>query len=457
MSDIALSDFVAATATTFNIPGVSVAVFADGREIFAAHGVTSVDNPVPVDEHTLFAIGSVTKTVTATAIMRLAAEGKIDLEAPVRRYVPELTLRDERIAAQITVRHLLNHTSGLDWGMINETGEGDDGLAEYVATLSELALIGEPGERASYSQGGFNLLGHIIEKVTGQTYEKAVSTLIFEPVGLTDSLFGANEILTRRFAVGHEIDADGGLSVVTKWKGTRANNPGGGLGSSAADGLRWARFHLGDGRTDSGATVLPTEVLHRMREQTVELRGSSLGDGFGLGWFLREIDGAHAFGHGGSSFGQFAELLIVPERNFAVFVASNANPDGIPCNQAIVRWALEHYAGLIDRDPEPLPYDAQRAQEVVGHYENEIMNLDIVTDGAELTLEVVIKPEIRAASDEAMPADHLPFVFGLLPGDGDEYMITAGAFAGQRGFFSRDENGAVTGVDLAGRLFARVS
>lgn len=192
-----------------------------------------------------------------------------------------------------------------------------------------------------------------------------------------------------------------------------------------------------------------------MKEPTVKLVGSNLGDAIGIGWFLRDIDGVRTVGHGGSTNGQFAELLLVPERDFAVVALSNAGPDGIPFNQAVVRWALETYAEVTDRDLEPLPYDAARAQEIVGNYENDVMTLTINTNGAGLVLEVLMKPETRAAYKEA-PPDHAPFEFGLLPGDADEYIITSGAFKGQRGFFTRDQTAAVVGVDLAGRLFNRV-
>jgi hypothetical protein len=172
-----------------------------------------------------------------------------------------------------------------------------------------------------------------------------------------------------------------------------------------ADQLRWARFHLGDGRAQSGAKVLPTELLHQMKRPTVELRGSSLGDAFGICWFLRDIDGVRTAGHAGSANGQFAELLTVPDRDFAVVSLSNAGPDGIPFNQAVVRWALRTYLGVVDRDPEPLPYDQARAREVVGSYELDVMTLTISTTGAGLRLDVRIRPEIRAASDGEMPPD----------------------------------------------------
>jgi CubicO group peptidase (beta-lactamase class C family) len=446
-----LADIVAMTAQEYGVPGMVVGVLADGREAFAAHGVTSVDNPLPVDERTLFPIASVSKTFTATAIMRLVAEGKVELDAPVRRYVPELKLADEDVAARITVLELLNHTSGLDWNLV---GDGvDDTLESFVAAMPGLPLIAEPGVRSSYSQAGYNLLGRIIEKVTGQPFEHALADLVLNPVGLRNTFFDLDDVIVRKFAVGYNRDDDGTLRIAQPWKafrGTaRGNNPGGGLASTASDVLTWARFHLGD-----GAGVLPAAVLSSMRNPTVALRASTLGDAVGLCWFIREVDGVTMIGHGGSGNGQFAELLIVPDRDFAIVSLANS-AEGYLANQAMVRWALEHYLNLAERDPEPIAHDPAHGAEVAGRYENDVMNLDIAADGTRLTLEVGIKPEIRAASETEMPADYPPASIGFLPGDGEEYIITDGGLTGQRGYFSRDEHGAVTGVDLAGRLFAR--
>jgi CubicO group peptidase (beta-lactamase class C family) len=457
MSQDTLSEFVEATATEFAIPGVAVGVWADGREAYACHGVTSIDNPLPVDPDTLFLLGSLTKTYTATTLMRLAADGRVELDAPVRRYVPELRLKNEHAAAQITVLQLLNHTAGLDFGFIDDFGEGDDALASYVARMAELELIAPPGERTSYSQAGYNLAGRLIEKVTGLTFERAVASLVSEPLGLQHSFFARDDVMTRRFVVGHNRDQDGTLSIARLWRRSRGDNPGGGLASSVADQLGWARFHLGDGRAQGGERLLPAKLLGRMQQPTAALRASTLGDAIGIGWFLRDLDGVGTVGHGGSANGQFAELLTVPERDFAVVALSNAGPDdGLAFNQAVVRRALQTYLGVIDRDPEPLPYDRARAREVVGSYENEVMTLTIGTDGAGLTLMGGIKPEIRAAADKELPPDLPPAAMGLLPGDTDEYIITEGGMKGLRGDFTRDHSGAVVGVDLAGRLFNRV-
>ncbi|HEX8865223.1 MAG TPA: serine hydrolase domain-containing protein, partial [Lentzea sp.] len=398
------NDFITQTATRFQIPGAAIGVFHNGEEHFFVHGVTSVENPLPVNEDTLFLLGSVTKTYTATAIMRLVQDGQVDLDAPVRRYVPELSLADDR---EFTVRQLLNHTSGLDWGTLVDTGEGDDALQKHVEELKTLKLIGAVGERPSYSQSGYNLAGRIIENVTGQTYEQAITTLLLEPLGLGDTHFDRDAVMTRRFAVGHEKG-----EIARPWRHWRANNPGGGIAASVRDLLKWARFHL----SDNG--------LEEMRRPTAVMRGSNLGDAIGVGWFLREIDGVRAIGHGGSSNGQFAELLIVPERNFAVVSIANQGPDGIPFNQAVVRRALHDCIGVVDRDPEPLPYDAPKAQEIVGRYDNDAMVMTIEDTGEGLVLEVLIRPEIRESAEMELPADHAPFPMGLLPED--EYLITEG-------------------------------
>ncbi|MFG2291178.1 serine hydrolase domain-containing protein [Streptomyces sp. NPDC048595] len=453
MSQEKLSDYVAAQAKKLGVPGVAVGVLLDGRESYASHGVTSLGNPLPVDEKTLFHLASVSKTFTATALMRLVAEGKVDLDAPVRRYVPELKLADEQAAARITVLNLLNHTAGLDWNLIDD-GKGDRSLTGLVAKLPELPLIAPPGARASYSQAGYNLAGRIIEKVTDLPFEQAMTSLVLEPVGLSDTVYGLAEVMVRKFAVGHNRSEDGAVRAARPWgafrEGARGDNPGGGLASSASDLLRWARFQLGDGQG-----VLPTRALHRMREQTVALRASSLGNGLGICWFLHDLDGLQGIGHGGSGNGQFAELLIVPERNFAVVSLANAGPDGYPFNQSVVTWALEHYLGVAEQVAEPVPYDEDQARQVAGRYEIDAMNLDFATDGTRLTLAVEIKPEIREASDEELPPGYPAAAIGFLPGDGDEYIVTEGGLKGQRGYFSRDANGTVTGADLAGRLFNR--
>ena len=133
---------------------------------------------MPVNADTLFGLGSVSKTFTATALMRLVADGRAELDAPVRRYLPELVLKDERTAATRHRPEPAQPHAGLDWGLVLDTGEGDDALARYVEHLPELELVAPPGARTSYSQAAYNLVGRIIEKLTNQTFEQAVGKLV---------------------------------------------------------------------------------------------------------------------------------------------------------------------------------------------------------------------------------------------------------------------------------------
>ena len=114
----ALQDKVTELATELEVTGVSAGALVDGEEHYAFHGVTSVDNPLPVDENTLFQFGSTGKTYTATAMLRLVEQGKVDLDAPVRTYLPDFKLRDEDVASKVTVLQLFNHTAGWEGDMM---------------------------------------------------------------------------------------------------------------------------------------------------------------------------------------------------------------------------------------------------------------------------------------------------------------------------------------------------
>lgn len=446
MSAETLPGAVAGAARRYEVPGVSAGVLADGRETYAAHGVTSLAHPLPVDEATVFSVASVTKTFTATALVRLAAEGRVDLDAPVRRYVPELRLADERAAATVTVLNLLNHTAGLAWGLIDTAGPADPSLAAYVTRMAGLDLVAAPGTRVSYSQAGYNLAGRVIENVTGLRYDRAVTDLLLTPVGLPDTVFGLDDVVVRRFALGYHRAADGTLRPARPWTpwpaGTYGDAPGGGIASTARDLLRWARFHLG-----TGDGVLPAAWLRRMTRPTAEA--------VGIGWFLRDVGGVRTARHVGSGNGQFAELVVVPDRGFAV-VCLASGPDGQRCNSEVVRWALAHHLGVTEPDPEPVPYDEARAREVAGRYEIDAMTVDAATDGTRLTLAIAVTPAARAASETGLPPDPPPAAIGFLAG-GDEYVVLDGPLAGERGRLARDADGAVVGLDVAGQLFPRAT
>jgi CubicO group peptidase (beta-lactamase class C family) len=455
MTGAELDEFVASKRTELGVPGAAVGVWNVGEETFACQGVTSLENPLTITPETLFAVGSISKTFTATALMSLVDSGRISLEAPVRRYVPEFTLAEAHAADRITVMNLANHTAGLPTRLGVDTGEGDDALERYIAAMATTELIAAPGERPSYSQMGYNLLGLVIERVLGVPFERAVLSTVLRPLRLEHSAYFLNDVITKRFAMGHNATEDGDYRVVVQWKDSRANNPGGGLASSAADLLRWSRFHLGDLELPDGAAVLSSAAIAKMQSPTVGLQGSSLGDAIGVSWFIRRAGDVFTVGHGGSGNGQFAEILLAPQRGFAVVALSNAGPDsGLQLNQSLLSWAVARYLGVVPEELEPLPYDRAQGGQIAGTYENEIMRLEVVDHGGRLTAEFRIKSEVRAASPNELPPDLPPAGLGLL--SPDECMLTEGGLQGQRGALVRDDEGKVVEISLAGRLFSRV-
>ena len=161
-------DAVRASMEETQTPGVAVGLLHEGEEHVAGFGVTSIENPLEVTPDTLFQIGSITKTFTGTAAMRLVERGELDLDAPVRTYLPELKLSDEDVAARVTMRHLLTHTGGWIGDYFDDLGSGDDALARMCESLAVLPQLTPLGEVWSYNNAGFYLAGRVIEVHRGQ-------------------------------------------------------------------------------------------------------------------------------------------------------------------------------------------------------------------------------------------------------------------------------------------------
>jgi CubicO group peptidase (beta-lactamase class C family) len=454
-----LQDKVSELAAELEVPGVSVGIVQAGEESYGYAGVTSVENPLPVDETTLFQFGSTGKTFTATAMMRLVGQGKVDLDAPVRTYVPELKLKDEDVAAKVTVLQLLNHTAGWDGDLMDDTGNGDDALEKYVARMERLEQVSPPGRTVSYNNASLSLAGRVIEKVTGTTFEKAIADLLLAPLGLKSTFFFPNDIMTRRFVVGHKKDDDG-ITVARPWAMPRGGNPAGGLTANARDQIAWARFHLGNGTAPDGSRILTADLLGRMQQPTFDMVGSALGDHVGISWLLAEVDGVRTVNHGGTMIGQYSEFTMVPEREFAVITMANCGPNGAEFNHKIVRWALEEYLGLADPEPAALRLPDAELAAYIGSFETIAATVDITAGEGRLSATVTLKPEMAKVLHEAgeeVPGEQPAIPLALLAGKPDSYVVDEGPAKGMKGYFTRGADGAVDGVHLGGRLATRVA
>lgn len=363
-----LGELITQRMAQFFVPGVAVGVLYEGRAYTAGFGVTNVAHPLAVDEHTLFQIGSTTKTVTGTAIMRLADMGKLNLDTPVRHYLPDFKMLDREVAKKVTLRHLLNHTGGWAGDLFLDTGMGDDALAAYVREMASLPQLTPLGSLWTYNNSAFSLAGRIIEVVTGQPYEAAVTELVLDPLEMEETFLFPQDIMTLRFASGHFKDENDMLEVARPWALARSAHSAGGIVSTAHDQLRYAQFHLGDGKTDAGRRLLPAAALAAMQQPTVK---ANLGNHFGISWFIKEIEGVRIVLHGGSTRGQHSAFLMVPAHQFAITVLTNSD-QGAYLHDDVTKWALKRYLDLESPQPEAQPRSVEELAAYAGEYDAQL-------------------------------------------------------------------------------------
>ena len=343
-----------------DVPGVAIGIWHKGREHTAGFGITSVEHPLPVTPDTLFQTGSISKTFTGTLMMMLVERGKVDLDAPVRKYIKDFRVRDENVSKKVTVRHLLTHTGGWVGDYFNDFGNGDDALDKMVKDIARLPQVQPLGKIWSYNNTGFNAASRIIEIVTKKPYEQAVQEMLFDPLGLKMSFFYPNDILfTHRFVVGHQ-KVKGKVKAARPWAIGRAGNGVGGVVSTVRDLLEYARFHMSNGRKN----VVSGKSLRAMRVPQANMgpRGK-----MGVTWFIRDIGRFKVYAHGGATNGQQAYFFFIPDKDFACAILTNSDDGGI-ITAGLFGLVLETYFKVMLKLPEPIEIPVKELKEYVGRY-----------------------------------------------------------------------------------------
>jgi CubicO group peptidase (beta-lactamase class C family) len=446
-----LCEQIVAAMERIPVPGVAVGVVDGDTEHVAGFGVTNVDHPLPVDGETLFQIGSTTKTVTGTAAMRLVEQGRLDLDAPIRAYLPELRLADEATAAGVSLRHLFSHTAGWVGDYFDDLGNGDDALAQIVDRMVDLPQITPLGAIWSYNNAGFYLAGRVIEVVTGKPYEAAVQELVLGPLGMTMSFFFAADAITHRVAVGHESpyeDGAGPPKVLRPWALARAAHPAGGIASSARDQLRYARFHIGDGTAADGTRLLAPASIAFMQSP---IAPAANGEFSGVTWFLRDAGGVRLVRHGGATNGQLSAFVMAPARRFAITILTNANRGG-ELHREVVRWALRAYLGIDERPPVPLALAEEQLAVYIGRYTAALDEIALSQGQGALTMHVTPKGGFPTRESPAPPA---PPPMRLALCEGDRAVVLDGPMRDTLGEFLRAADGTIAWFRFGGRVHAR--
>ena len=365
-----LISFVEEKMAEHRIPGVSLGLLLADETHVLNFGVTSVDNPLPVTDETLFQVGSNTKVMTATIMMMLAEAGRLDLDAPIRAILPDFEVADETVAAAATIRQLVTHSTGWIGDHFIETGAGADAAAIYVRSMADLPQLAPPNFAFSYNNSAFAVAGHIIEVVTGQSYATVMQEMLFEPLGMSNSLFDAGDVMLRRFAVGHNISPGEPVAVAGPWPLPKAMYAAGAVAATAHDMLIFARFYLDNGRTHAGEQLLSSAGMKAM--WTPQFATGAGSKAVCHSWFAEEEftedeDGVLTYSHGGATVGQMSAFKVVPEKNFAFTSLTNGST-GSQFNGEIEKQILAEFCAIRHTEPQTVESSAEQLVELVGLY-----------------------------------------------------------------------------------------
>lgn len=312
------------------VPGAQLGILrdADAPATVLTHGVTrhSAGNPVRTDS--LFQIGSITKVWTATVVMMLIDERLLSLDTLITDIVPEWRNAEASAQTEMTVRHLLTHTNGIDGDVFIDTGRGDDVLARYVEALGDAKMAHPIGETWSYSNSGYILLGRVIEKAAGGVWDQILKDRIITPLGLAYTSTLPEDALLHDTAIGHVVGLPEPVEAPI-WSMARSAGPAGLINSTAGDVLEFARMHLRAGLGPGDERILTAESAQAMASHQVELPDvHTLGDSWGLGWIRYDWSGSRLIGHDGATVGQNAFFRLVPETGSAIVLLANGGQAG---------------------------------------------------------------------------------------------------------------------------------
>lgn len=313
-----MSDWVVRGMKKHKVTGMSIALVDEGDIVWAeGFGFADKANKRQADVNTLYKVGSITKVFTGTAIMQLVEQGKVDLDVPIQQYIPELKPKYHTATKKpITLRSIMSHTSGLPvdalHGMFNRHPEPFHKAIDYI---NDVHAPYEPGTIATYSNLGTDLLGVVIERVSGQRYADYMRDNILKPLGMESSTFDTKQVDQEKMSLtylGHRYHEEFDLRSL----------PAGGLNSSARDMTRFMTAAMNQGKP----ILSPTAYKQMLTRQTAHTRYRS-GEEFGLNWVLRlpKLDylGPVAW-HNGGTINFMSSMVVLPDQGLGVVVLSNS-------------------------------------------------------------------------------------------------------------------------------------
>jgi len=359
-----IDSLVEANIKEFNIAGISVGVVKDGKIIHAkGYGVSSIETKAKVDENTSFGIGSNTKAFTTAALSILVDEGKLNWTDKVQTYIPEFTMYDAYVAQHFTVEDLLCHRSGLGLGMgdlMLFPGGTDFTTADILSAFQYFEPTSEFRTKFAYDNLLYIVAGEIVARVSGVSWELFVQERILKELGMTHSFTNISELYSRENVSASHSDESKKLEVIVPYTFDvdKVNGALGSIYSSAYDMSIWMMMQLNQGKYDENliqhlfSEKRQREMwkIHTVTNTSKNPRYKSHFAGYGLGWFLSDMNGNMVVSHTGGMPGMLSKVVMIPDMNLGVVVLTNTTNSGAYAFSAITQTIVDSYLDVPEKD-----------------------------------------------------------------------------------------------------------
>ena len=395
-----LQAYIEAQIKEQNVPALSVAIWHQGKLHKAAAGSLNLETGVEATPDSLFRIASITKVFTASLVMQLVDEGRVDLDKPVKHYLRDFQIADSHATQIITVRHLLNHTNGIAGDFFpDDCHQEGNPIARFIDRCNLIPLVHPVGEMYSYSNTAFAILGRLVEVLRGITWYQAMEEYIFKPLGMHHAIADPKGIIRFRAAMGH-IPEQGSdrLTLLNDNFLSLGTAPAGATAAMTAEALiSFARAHLEGGVNQSGERWLSEQSVQAMQTPSSEKPHILAGRNqrTGLSWGLSEFQqsGLKLVGHSGAIGGCLSNLQLLPAQNSAFAILTNGYRSS--ATDAITRDLLLALTGVDNRIPsfDMVEADPDQLQKIAGCYESFDTLIDIDYSDNHLQARVIWKSD----------------------------------------------------------------
>jgi CubicO group peptidase (beta-lactamase class C family) len=348
-------DYVNKAIKDWEVPGIAIAIVKDDKIVFAkGYGVRELGKPSPVDERTLFAIGSSSKAFTAATVAMLVDEGKLKWDDPATKYLPSLQLYDPYATRELTVRDLLSHRVGLERGDLLWYASPYD-RSEVLRRIRYLKPSSSMRSRFGYQNVMFLAAGQIIPSITGKDWDDFTRERIFVPLGMTatgtsiKTLANSNDVAAPHSKFGDKVES-------IAWRNIDNIAPAGSINSNVVDMAQWVRLQLGGGKYQNKQLISPTAIKEMHAPQTIiplegameKLYPEAHFLSYGLGWFLSDYRGRKLVEHGGAIDGMRALVAMMPEEKMGIVILTNLGGTTLP--MPLAYRIFDAYLGAQPRD-----------------------------------------------------------------------------------------------------------